>query len=342
MHFAKNLMLLNIMFLLIMLFGFGGIQVWMGTIGKGLFRATLGPFGGVAFLMTKFAIPALFAYLTVLMLGAEKNSKHTWMWRVNAVLIFLAGSTWGFKTTGLFMMLPALLILYWNLTASRLLGLVFAFGASLVLFFYWFDAELLEEVDVLTFLLTRLTVLQGDVPWHIWGLYSDGEALPNYWPTLLAAIGDTLLSTFFVSKSNLYEWMSFHYDWMITYLSGTPIEYIADGHSVTATPFAEGLIAGGWAGVMLFSVIGGLLIGRTYYYLDRAIKTYRCTTAAILSTYFCFHIFSWLNGGAITQLFHISILVYLLFTYGLIKMMSLKLPERINDEGRVNRSVVLP
>lgn len=49
--------------------------------------------------------------------------------------------------------------------------------------------------------------------------------------------------------------------------------------------------------------------------------------AALLSTYFCFHIFAWLNGGAITQLFHISVLANVLFAYALIKVMQFR-PKR--------------
>jgi len=322
-HFAKHLLWLNLGFLFTMLFGFGGIAVWLGTLEKGLFRANLGPFGSLAYLMTKFAIPALFAYATMLLIRTPRGRREKWLWRANAAVIVLAGSTWGFKTTGVFMLLPAILILNWRLPLHRLVALAGFFFASLVIFFYLFDAQLMEDVDVLPFLFTRLTILQGDVAWHVWGLYSQGEQLPNYWPTLLAAVGDTALTIFGVAKEHHAEWMGYHYDWMITFLSGAPLEQIADGHSITATPFAEGIVAGGWAGVTLFSVIAGLLVGRTYYHLDQALATAQSTKAAILATYFCFHIFAWLNGGAITQLFHLSIVVYIVATYLLLEAMSL-------------------
>lgn len=332
-HFSRRLVWLNIAFLAIMLIGFGGIRVWLGTIEKGLFRATLGPFGSVAYLLTKFAVPAAFAYSTLLMMKvSEGEAGARWrirrLWYLNTLLVFMAGSSWGFKTTGLFMLLPGLLILNWRLPAKRLVLFCAAFATALVLFFFWFDAELMEDTDVLTFLATRLTVLQGDVAWYVYGLRAEGEPLPNYWPTLLAAFGDTFLSMAGVSKDNAVEWMGYHYDWMITVLSGSPLEYVANGHSVTATPFAEGLVAGGLWGVLLFAVLGGLLVGRTYFHLDRAIQTERVMTAALLSTYFCFHIFSWLNGGAVTQLFHISVIFYVLATSALLSALRLKPPRR--------------
>jgi hypothetical protein len=322
--FSNRLLLLSTVFLLTMLFGFGGFDVWLGKVEKGVFRATLGPFGALPYLMTKFAVPALFAYSTLLLMQAQPSSRNRRLWGVNAILVFICGSTWGFKTTGLFMLLPGLMVMNWKLPLYRLLVFLGAFFAALMLFFYWFDAQVMEDVEVVAFLGTRLTILQGDVAWYVWGLYRDGEALPNYWPTLLAAVGDTVLSGLGVSKTNLTEWMGYHYDWMLTFLSGSSLETIASGHSVTGTPFAEGVIAGGWFGVALFAVIGGLLVGRTYRYLDRAIRAHRNTTAALLSTYFCFHIFSWLNGGAITQLFHVSIVVYLWATYALLRVMSVR------------------
>jgi hypothetical protein len=304
-----------------MLFGFGGIRVWLGTMEKGLFRASLGPLGALPYMMTKFTVPALFAYLTVLLIQTRHDRQCKRMWWVNALVVFVAASAWGFKTTGLFMMLPGLLILNWKLSLRRLLVFAAVFLASLVALFFWFDSGLVGDVEVFTFLFGRLTVLQGDLSWYLWGMYMDGTVLPNYWPTLLAAAGDTVLGTF-VSKANLVEWMGYHYDWMLTYLSGASLEAIANGHSVTGTPFAEGVIAGGRFGVGLFAVVGGVLAGGIYRVLSKAIRNGRSITAAIVSTYFCFHVFAWLNGGGITQLFHISVIANIAVAYFLLKLLS--------------------
>lgn len=321
-YFSRRLMSVTTGFLIVMLFGFGGIQVWLGNLDKGIFRTSLGPFGALAYLFTKFTVPALFAYFTMLFLYTDKNVKKKRLWYINAFLVFLAGSTWGFKTTGVFMLLPAILLINWQISGRRIFILFALFFISLIFFVLLFDSALLEDVDIITFLLARLTVLQGDVAWHVWGLYQEGQTLPNYWPTLLAAFGDTVLSNVGISKINLEQWMAFHYDWMITYVSGSPLEQIAGGHSVTATPFAEGVIAGGWLGLVFFATIAGIVVGRSYFHLNRALNKGKSIAAALLSTYFCFHVFSWLNGGAITQLFHVSVLLYISVTYFAIKIMS--------------------
>jgi hypothetical protein len=322
-HFSVRFMVLNCVFLLVMLFVFGGIQVWLGTIEKGQFRTGLGPLGALPFLMTKFAVPALFAYSTMLWMKTRRSRGTTAMWFGNALIVFLAGSTWGFKTTGLFMLLPGLLILNWRLPVYRLLLFAGIFVGSLFFFFFLFDAHLMDDIEVFTFLGSRLTILQGDVPWYVWGLKQSGELLPNYWPTLLAAVGDTILAIF-ISRNDANEWLAYHYDWMLTHLSGSSLDAVINGHSVTGTPFAEGVIAGGSWGVALFAVVAGLLVGGFYSAIASAIRGGRSLPAALQSTYFCFHIFSWLNGGGITQLFHISVVANILIAYFLIRIMSVQ------------------
>jgi hypothetical protein len=326
--FTGRFLVLNAIFLMVMLFAFGGIHVWMGTLEKGMFRASLGPFGALPFIMTKFVIPALFAYSTVLLMRIGYNVRAKQMWWFNVLLIIVVGSTWGFKTTGVFMLLPGLLILNWRLSLYKMLLLATAFFGSLVVFFFLFDSALMDGVDVFKFLVERLTVMQGDVSWYIWGEYVDETTLPNYFPTLLAGLGDTVISIF-VDKGHFLDWMSFHYDWMLTYIATGSEEAIRNGHSVTGTPFSEGVIAGGWIGVALFGIIAGILIGRTYRILGDAIANGRAKTAALLSTYFCFNVFAWLNGGAITQLFHISVPANILFTLLLIKLMQFQLKRNL-------------
>lgn len=308
-QFSTNLLAFNAIFLVIFLFVFGAIDVWTGAVGKGEFRVKLGAFGALPNMMTKFIVPALLAYLAVLYSRSSRRPPWRLQMTMNFGIAFVIGASWGFKSTALFVLIPALLLLNWRIRVGTLIRLGLLFTAVLVGFFELFDAGVELDTDVQTFLLRRITVLQGDVAWYIWGLYKDGQAFPNYWPTLLAAASDTVLTLSGLSRAETYQWMDYHYDWMITSLAGAPIDQIAEGHSITATPFAEGLVAGGLAGVALFTLIGGLLVGGTYRYLDRCLRRGDATRASLVSTYFCFCIFPWLNGGGIVQLFHVSLVV---------------------------------
>lgn len=310
-RFSNNLILFNGAFLLVLLFGFGAIGVWFGGVSKGEFRVSLGWFGAIPNLMSKFIVPALVAYAAML----YSRSSRTFELRARLALVFLLaftiGASWGFKSTAISALLPALLLLYWRVRPLTLLVLGLIFVGTLVLFFQIFDASTNVGVDVQTYLLTRITVLQGDVAWYIWGLHASGEQFPNYWPTWLAMVGDKLLGALGVSRTDSYEWMLYHYDWMINYLSDVPLETTEEGHSIVATPFAEGLIAGGIPGLALFAVIAGLLTGALYKFTDRALRSGRDVAAAIGATYFCYHLLPWLIAGAIVQLFHISLLISL-------------------------------
>ena len=320
--FSANFLLVNVSFFLFFLFGFGAVNVWAGEVGKGEFRVSLGTFGAIPSLMTKFILPAFLAYSAALYLKSSKSWLLKCLLGTNFVLLFMIGASWGFKATAFIVLLPALLVIYWQITIWSLLKLGFIFLITIVIFFYRFDAHVEPHVDIYSFLLTRITVMQGDVAWYIWDKYITGQEFPNYWPTLLAVFGGKILSIFGLSRSDFFNWIHFHYDLLITYMAEVPLEQIMSGHSVTATPFAEGLVAGGVWGIVFFSIFGGLLVGRLYAYINRSIAYGYEIQAAIASTYFCFYVYGWLNGGAIVQLFHISNLFAILFTIASIKIMS--------------------
>jgi oligosaccharide repeat unit polymerase len=318
--FATKLLLFTTAFLIIFLFGFGAIHVWSG-LGKGEFRVNLGEFGAIPNLMTKFIVPALLAYAAILYGRTSRKGTSRVLWVANLLVVLAIGASWGFKATGMLVLLPALLLLYWRIRPRALIIFAATFAVSVILFFQVFDTSRDADTDILKFLVTRVTVLQGDVAWYIWGLHADGQSLPNYWPTLLAAFGDKTLSAFGLSRSDSFVWMLYHYDWLLTNLAGVPLDMVERGHNITATPFGEGLIAGGLAGVVGFAVLAGFLIGRLYRFVDRSLRRGHDVRAAIAATYFCFCVFPWLVGGGIVQLFHVSLLISIGSTLAVLTVM---------------------
>lgn len=320
-RFSTNLVLFNGAFLVIFLFGFGAIGVWLGGVSKGEFRVSLGWFGAIPNLMSKFIVPALVAYAAMLYTRSSQTFEMKARLTVVFLLAFVIGASWGFKSTAISALLPALLLLNWRVRPVALILLGAIFVGTLVLFFQIFDSRAAVGVDMQTYLLRRITVLQGDVAWYIWGMYQAGETFPSYWQTWMAFVGGKLLGVLGVSRTDNYEWMLYHYDWMINYLADVPLETTEGGHSIVATPFAEGLIAGGIGGLALFTVITGVLVGKMYRLVDRALHAGRDVSAALAATYFCYHLWPWLISGAIVQLFHISILISLAATLAAITVM---------------------
>ena len=324
--YGANLLVVSAAFLVLFLFGFGAIRVWTGAVGKGEFRVGLGSLGAIPNLMTKFILPALLAYAATLYRKSSKRSGLRRLLGANFALVFMIGASWGFKSTAFLVLIPALLIIYWHIGLGTLVKLALAFVFSLMAFFYLFDADVEDYADMQTFLFRRITVLQGDVSWFIWDQHQAGEVFPSYWPTLLAALGDKILGIAGLSRVDFYGWTLYHYDLLITYLAGTPLDQIEEGHSITGTPFSEGLVAGGVAGVAFFAILAGLLVGRLHAFIQRSLARGHDARAAIGATYFTFHVFAWLNGGAVVQLFHVSVwfsLAATAFAFGVMRRLNL-------------------
>jgi hypothetical protein len=320
--FASRLIFLNTTFLVIMLLGFEGLKVWSGEISKGAFRVGLGPLSGFAYLMTKYVVPALFAYSCLLFL--ECKERKLYLLYLNALLVVLIGSTWGFKTTSIAMLTPAIILVFWKVNVRQTLSVVGLGILVIVIMYQAFDVTDETNVDASAYdtLLYRTTVLQGDVAWYIWQVYTDGETFPAYLPTLLAAFGDNILSGFGFNRNDHYQWMLVHFDWMLNYTAGVPLYSIAAGHNLTGTAFSEGVIAGGFGGVLLFGIIAGVVTGLVYLIIRKSLLSNNKLIASLGSTYFSFSVMPWLNGGGITQLFHVGTIISIAVCWILILAMT--------------------
>jgi oligosaccharide repeat unit polymerase len=319
-HYAINLFFLDVVLVVVHLFVFGGIDVLTGKVGKGEFRTLLGSYGAIAFLLVKFAIPAMFAYAALLYRASRPSGWNATLLWANALVVVLYGVGWGTKSTPAAMIMPALLFLFWRPTLKQMAIIVVAVFGSFMILGFMFDVE--KSAEMLDFVWTRITVLQGDVPWLAWENTVTGATMPSYGRTLLAVFGDHTLNTFLgLTVADYSRWVDYHYGLMVTEFSGTDLSRIEGGHNVTGTYFTEGLIAGGLAGVIAFSLIGGVIVGFVVRKISQARSANRSLAATLWGTYFCFCVFPWLNGGGITQFLHISTLVGMLVAGMLIRFL---------------------
>lgn len=293
----------------VMLFVFNADRVWYGEIGKGEFRASLGSFGFFAYLTTKYIAPLSLAYAAFLYKSSNRGLSEASLLAVLFVLGMVLGSTWGFKATGITIILPAFLILLWS---SSFINIVFFSTISLsviLLFAFIFDGSQ-SLMSAFSSIFLRLTVIQGDVAWYVWGLYETGVELPPYGQTLAAALGDTVLENIFsFDKSNYNEWISIHYDMLLNDVAGVPQSVAQAGHSIVGTPFTEGVIMGGAGGVLFMAVLSGGLSAIVFNRIDRSLAMGNGLLCAFWATYFSVFLFPWLRGGAVVQLFHISLIL---------------------------------
>ncbi len=314
-NYAKLLIILLLLLLLVMLFAFGGYAIWLGQIGKGDFRANLGRFGAVAYLLTNSLVPLLMAYACVLY--RYPTQQRSWHDRRLLVVLFgltlLIGSTWGFKATGITMLLPALIVLFWSANSGRVMAAIIAITLTIVVFFYLFDSKTDEAAAGIDFLLTRLTTLQGDVSWQLWNQYSEEAAFPPYLQTLLVFVGDNAFSALSgIERDVLDLWADYHFDILVGQLVGLPLSVVKEGHSIVGTPFADGLVLGGVPGVIAIALFTGLLCGVLITLIEHSLSRGQDYLSAVFVTYFGISVVTFLRNGVAIQLIQIATVVGLL------------------------------
>lgn len=166
-----------------------------------------------------------------------------------------------------------------------------------------------------------MTVLQGDVSWKIWDLHVNGESLLSYVVSLPGVFGDRMFTPASgIDRSDSLAWVPTHFGLLTTHLSGYPIQSTITGHNNTATIFSEDVLMGGLGGVLVISVVAGLLTTVLYCFMEACLLKHRYAEAALAASYFVFGLMAWLLGDGITAILHVSILVGLASGYVLLKI----------------------
>lgn len=320
----------NTLFLFIMLFGFGGINVLLGKVGKGTFRMDFGYFGALAYFIIKYFSPVLLACLAFDYRLVKNDSVKTLFFSLNIIVVILIGFCWGFKSTSIVMLIPLAIVYFWNIKFYIVIFLFIfsvAFFVGTAVFFdeksiagFTFVMEDYTTDNALNAIFYRMTVQQGNTPWYVWELYSTGVELPPYAPTLLAAFGDKFLSLFGgIDLNNINLFAKYHFDVLLTSLVSDSYEARLTGHNVTGTAFADGVFIGGKYGVLFISIFAGFITGQCYNIISRSITNSSPVIGSLAAVYFFSSVFSWLNGGGVTLLFHISTIIGLIITWLFLK-----------------------
>lgn len=326
---ALVILFINLIALFIILIPFKGYQIWIGQIDKGAFRVNLGFFGSIAYMMVRSFIPAMICMISYLYIKKiEKTSNDKLILFLNFFVAFLFGASWGYKSSALFILLPGLILFFWNIKFISFLKFSGISVFLFVIFSFFFDNRSLEfnAVDILNTqgtgnaleaVIYRLTVLQGDACWKIWNLHLNGDLdTVQYHKVLISILGDKNIDLLFgVNQNDYVNFIQYHFGLLLTYLCGNSPDAIAYGYNVTGTVFSEGLIAGGIKGLVFFAIFAGFLTGLSVNLIKEAMIKNNPIFVSIITSYFCFNIFAWLIGGGVDSLFHISILTGVFLTY---------------------------
>lgn len=317
--YARFCVCLFFVFALLMLFVFGGIDVFLLNVDKAEFRISLGPFGALMTIATKWIIPAMFAALVAAVRSVGWTSSRRIQVGLSGLLLAVVGASWGFKTTIIMMLLPAIILVAWTVKARVFFLLAVFFVGNIVVFSLLFDQH--EDIQlVFEALLYRLTVLQGDLAWYTWESVSRGYETPPYLRTFLPMLGDGLLRriTGANPEENYAEWASYYFGPSMTLFGGYPVEGVQAGVTNQATMFAESLVVGGLHCYVVVSGFFGAVVGGVASKLKSAINCGDYQLSATLATFYSFAILSWSLGNGFSSLFYLINLVGGLVTYFLI------------------------
>lgn len=325
-----------LLFLLIMLFVFGGINVVLGNIGKGEFRGSFGFFGAIPFYITKLFAPAITTFLSGQYVTYKDKVKGILSpFLLSVFLCFLIGATWGYKSTAVMLMLPVTIVIWKNISLKKFI-IVSILGLSIfTAFAVFYDSREFTVDDVKTTItdfsiektfdlrnlnafsavLYRLTVVQGNSVWRIWDLYELQVPMPNYWKTFSSVFGDKVLAIGGITRAETQDFIETHYSAATTDLIRKSAGNEKFDYNVTVTAFTDGVLIGGMPGVIFI----GLLAGYFTRLIRRKILFYLFTqnfiALSLISVFFTSYFRSWLNSGGVTSLIHISLFVGIGITY---------------------------
>jgi len=315
-RYAVVCVALFILLTVLMLFAYGGIGVLTLAVDKSEFRVSLGTFGALMTLSTKWFMPAMFAALVRACADVGWTLPRKLMVGVATLCLALVGASWGFKTTVVLMMLPAIILVSWRLSARSLAWLGVFFVVNVLTFSLFFDQH--EDLGVaLEALLLRLTALQGDLAWYTWEKVVNGADTPGYLKTFLPVLGDGMLRqiTGTDPERDFAEWASYYFGNAMTLFGGYPVEGVQAGVTNQPTMFAESLVVGGRHLFFVVSALFGAVTGYVAATLRCAIASHRHAAAATLATFFSFTILSWTLGNGFSSLFYLINLVGAATTY---------------------------
>lgn len=304
----------------------GGWQVIGGLTGRGEFRTELGAYGAFAYLIIKCYAPVILAYACIVCFKSGDAVSYLLTFLI-FILSALCSISFGYKASIVLLITPALMILFWK---PRLLTLILfpSFGLALIIggyFLFGIDkvgssaAPEFSKNGLIEQLTYRIFVLQGELPWKIWGEYVQGHDMPSYFETVKSLLGGRLGRLLFgITPQTPEQIVASNFGMLTTHFAGYPIDGVLAGHNSTATAFSEGVIAGGIAGVVVFSVFAGVVIYVVYQAIDVSLRDKNYILASVFAVYSIFGVMSWLIGGGISTLLHISVIFGFLTSIGML------------------------
>lgn len=310
---TRKIFIFLAIFFIVVWFVFGGIYVVLGQIDKTAFRINLGPFGALFYLMLKSLIPVFCAYLVLIWLDGKKHISLTQTILTFSVLFMasLIALGAGFKALSILILMPSFIFLFWRINIHLIMASLLIFGV-LVFTASLFAKGEVDIAEIISFIIERATILQGDVTWLVWG-FSDHKLLTfSIGDTVANFLGSGLLSKLVGGNT----WLNYNYGAALTVFIGRDP---SGGFTVVGSSFLSAFLTFGKDFFFIYSIISGIIVSFFFHLMKACFYSRRYVLAALLSTYNVFFVLSWIGTGDLSKLFHISTMVYMVLPYLMIK-----------------------
>jgi len=310
-------LILIFIFAVIHVFLLNGIVVLTGGMGKEEFRSSGISSGLLGYGISKFYVPAIAAYATFYFLHSmRKTYSMYFILFIAYIFTFIIGLSWGFKSTGISMLLPSMALIFWRISMfkfSFLVMLALLLFAFLALQFDSSKVMINSYEDAFFFILQRITIYQSEVPWKVWDNFINNDPLPSYLSTLVGILGNTVTNIFGITIDKIDA----NFGLAVTYFVYPYKDTILNGFNVTSTFFVEALMAFGYFGLIIFPIVGGFLAGLTVNGIRDA---YSPVKKIMFLIFFFSCIYAWMKSGGISAIIHLSVFIHLFVLFILLNM----------------------
>lgn len=326
-----NYFIIVLIFFLILLLFFGGYKTIIGEVQKGEFRSkTIGiaGLGFLAFLITKFWLPSIGAYISYLHIYSQKKLNDKLKLGVILFFISFSGFLWGFKTSAISVILPSLIVLYWKMPLKKFIKISLIFFIIIYLAALKFDKDQIESYNInpIMFIFYRITIIEGDAFWKIWDRYINSEfdvLCLEYFRYLLISLGNKFLHILGINLNDPYSILSYKLSSYFTYLVNNDILSSTSGeHNITVTIASEGLVFLGFPLFFVFTIFAAMITAINYKIIKNSYYYRKPITLSVSSSFFVFCTWSWLKGGDITSVFHISNFIGIISSIMILKILN--------------------
>ncbi|WP_124642266.1 hypothetical protein [Aquitalea sp. FJL05] len=281
----------------------GGYEILNQEIDRGTFRANVDTIGMVYNLVTTFLPSSLLAVTVCAYLhhDGNKNKSTRSLQYLVILLAMLCGITTGFKSTALFIILPALFIYSEKLELKSILIISIVIFIGMAISTAYFMKYPLDGIA--KYLFTRSTAIAVSGSVSVWHHFPNGGEDSSY--TLLYSLGNNLSSLITGIAKNTPEFLKINLTRYIAYIADPRYdEALSGAFNLTVTNFGEGVYFFGRDYVYIYSIISAAITGIVLLKFKRHTGNsmlWQVTTAV----YIAHVLFPWLLNSMIGNLFGI-------------------------------------